>query len=140
MKRVALLELETYRFAVSVGQVGNIVETGKVYRLPYCREGFNGVVIYDNEVIPCVDLFASFDLPPSINLLGSPYTIIYRSELGAIGLPADKVLQVVEGSSGELIQGEDTAFFEHKDQKFRLLEIEEMLASFPDVPVAFQEN
>lgn len=140
MKRVALLELQGYRFAVAVGQVGHIIETDHVYRLPLCREGFTGVVVYEDELIPCLDLFSAFDLEVSSELRDSPYTIIYCSEIGTVGLPADKVLQVVDGASGELIQGGETVFFEHKNQKFRLLEIDLLLSSIPDVPAAFQDN
>ncbi len=94
-------------YAISVLKVTEIVECGKLTRVPGAPVWIRGVTNLRGSVVPVVDLAVKFGLPPAAV---SPFTCIIIVEVNSdeghllLGVMCDSVQQVLDIPSGEIQQ------------------------------------
>ena len=139
--KVALFAYGEERFALFSNCILQILPPGALHPLPLMRRGFQGILVYRDEPVPLIALTEFF---PDRQAFGSPphqYTLICGTDSGMVGLPATRILQIVDRDQGALAdvqEGEaesspcDLVFW-FKDQRFLLLDLDDLIASLPDV-------
>jgi chemotaxis signal transduction protein len=135
--KVALLSLGDKVFALSVAGIDHILDGPRSFRLPFMPEGYSGVFVYHDEVIPTLDLNRVLAIPGTAEPDTSPLTVIYGCESGLVGLPVDIVLRVVDRGKGleEVGDNKDDQggprHFVYEETRYPLLDIEAHVASLP---------
>ena len=107
LTKVALFRLQGRAFALAVEKIDHILQGTQVYPLPMMGKGFSGVIVHDDDVVPFFDLWRYLSLCRDRQRCDSPFTVMYISEFGNIGLPADEVVRIVDSSAGAFEQVED---------------------------------
>jgi chemotaxis signal transduction protein len=100
--KTAIFRLKGDGYALPVQGVDHIVQTPGLFPLPLLDEVFLGVFILDEEVVPLYNLYRFLGLEADDFSDRSPFTILFMTEFGKIGLPADEVLRIVDNSSGSI--------------------------------------
>ena len=129
---LVLLRVGAERFALPLEGVWHILPTQRIFPLALIRPGFKGVFLYQEEVVPLLDLPA---LVGGGADSGFAYTVIFGTELGFIGLPVDQVLQIVERRSGTIAASEPAppapvfaqSNFVYDGNEYPLLDVETLL-------------
>lgn len=130
--RLVLLRVGVERFALPLEGVWHILPTQRIFPLALIPPGFKGVFLYQEEVVPLLDLPA---LVGGGADSGFAYTVILGTELGFIGLPVDQVLQIVERRSGTIAASEPApsapvfaqSNFVYDGNEYPLLDVETLL-------------
>jgi chemotaxis signal transduction protein len=136
--KIALFLLRDRTFALPVDGILRIQPMERVFPLPRLRQGVLGVFLDQGEVVPLLDLAVFFgDVSGPVSALPA-FRVVYGSEIGHIGLPADKVLQVVERDKGKVqeMEGDQRragvdAFFFYQGESYPLLLVDALLAALP---------
>lgn len=105
--KVALFRLQGRAFALAVEKIDHILQGTQVYPLPLMGKGFCGVFVHGDDVVPFFDLWRHFSLAGDRRRRDSAFTVMYISEFGNIGLPADEVVRIVDNSAGAFEQTKD---------------------------------
>ena len=133
--RMALMRIGADRFALSLERVLHILPAPSVFPLPLIRAVFQGVFIYQGELVA--------QLEPAA-LLGRsngecPLTVVYGTDLGLLGLPVDQILQIVELQMGTVEACEPTPSarfpvqnkFVYNGNEYPWLDVEALLQALP---------
>lgn len=134
--KVALVLLEDRVFALPIETLERIVQSPRVFQLPRVRSGFKGIFLIDDEVIPCIDLPGLLGTGNHCTFRESQYTLVCTSDLGRMGLPVTRVLQIVDVDAGTLwiASAEEAAWancrqtFEKSGVRFPLLDPDLLLS------------
>ncbi|NIQ95084.1 MAG: chemotaxis protein CheW [Desulfuromonadales bacterium] len=102
VSKTAIFRLKGDGYALPVQGVDHIVPTPRLYPLPLLDEIFLGVFIHDEDVVPLYNLYRFLGIEAEDFSDDSPFTILFMTEFGKIGLPADEVLRIVDNSSGTI--------------------------------------
>ena len=94
--KISLLTLAGCRFALPAEATLHIMKTPQVFRLPLIPRDFGGVFWYMDELVPLFRLERLFvpeknDFPHDLC-----YTVVCATEFGPIGLPAERVVKIVD--------------------------------------------
>ena len=84
------------RFALPLEGVLHILPSPVVFPLALIRAGFQGGFIYQGELVAQLEPSALLGKPHG----NCPFTVVYGTDLGLLGLPADQILQIVELQMG----------------------------------------
>ena len=144
--KISLMTLAGRRFALPAEVTLHIMKTPTVFRLPVIPGDFGGVFWYQGELAPLFRLDRFFvpeknDFPRDLC-----YTVVCATEFGPIGLPADRVVKIVDSASGRFEdhpQQSDAVFcrkdFVYEALPYPLLEIDRLLAeryqSYDSIPM-----
>lgn len=97
MMRLALFVAAERNFSVSIERIVHIVARPRVVALPMMKSCFSGVFMDDMEMTPLLRAEAMNGLGAESGLI-----IVYRSDYGKVGIPAGRVLRIVELNDGEI--------------------------------------
>ena len=100
--KTVVFRLKGDGFALPVQGIDHIVQTPRLFPLPLLDEKFRGVFIFDENVLPLYNLYRFLGVEADNFSDSSPFTILFMTEFGKIGLPADEVLRIVDNSSGSM--------------------------------------
>lgn len=100
--RIAIFRLKGKGFALPLQGVDHIVQTPRLFPLPLLDKIFQGVFILDEDIFPSYNLYRFLGIEADDFCDSSPFTVLFMTEFGKIGLPADEVLRIVENSSGSM--------------------------------------
>ena len=92
-------------FAIAVGQVREVLEVGRITRVPTAPDYMRGVVNVRGKAIPVVDLRLRFGLPAVEDTLNSRIVVMelmLDGEVTVIGGVADSVHEVIELEPGQI--------------------------------------
>ncbi len=137
--KVILLGYANRVFALPLEGVRHILETPRVWPLVHMRPGFAGVFHYQGEIVPLIDLRPHLGGSQDENAGDAPFTILFGADQGTIGLPADRVLQIVDRGQGTVgampAEAQSPAAlkyrFSYGGSDFPLLAVEALLMSLP---------
>jgi chemotaxis signal transduction protein len=136
--KVALFLLGAKKYALPVEGVLRIQAMGRLFPLPKLRQGVSAVFLAHGEVAPLLDLAVLFGDTAWTVGHAPDFLVLYGSEAGCVGLPADKVLQVVDREQGQVqeLAGEQRrdgidAYFFYQGEGFPLLFVDALLAALP---------
>lgn len=136
---IALFTLGSRSYSLAVERIVHILPMVQVYPCPLLRRGLSGLCVDQEGVVPLLDLGPMLKAE-GVNGTGtSSYLVVYGSELGSIGLPADKVLQMVGRDQGKLQETADipgqinfTTIFVVNGESYPLLDVDALLTTLPD--------
>lgn len=94
--RLALFISADRHFSVPIDRIVHIVARSTVVVLPMLKSCFSGVFLDEQEMIPLLKVESSSGIQQSFSLI-----IIYESDFGKVGIPAERVLRVVERNDGD---------------------------------------
>lgn len=139
--KVALFSLDRALYAVPVAGILQIVSEVRTFELPLLRTGVRAVFLYQDKVVPLLSRRLIGGSAESTAEEGdaAALAVVYSTDLGPVGLPADKILGVVErrrGREEEAEEGEDNAqvsgrVFVCNGDRYPLLEVETLAMSLP---------
>jgi len=92
-------------FAISVGQVREVLEIGRITAVPTAPEYMRGVVNVRGKAIPVVDLRLRFGLPRGADTLNTRIIVMELNldgEATVVGGVADSVHEVIELEPGQI--------------------------------------
>lgn len=136
--KIALFLFRDRTFALPVDGILRIQPMERVFPLPRLRQGVLGVFLDQGEVAPLFDLSMLFGDTVSLSSALPAFRVVYGSEAGPVGLPADKVLQVVDREQGKIQETEGDqrrdgvdAFFFYQGESYPLLLVDALLEALP---------
>ena len=131
--KVALFGVQGEAFALDIEKIVQILEVQRIFPLPLLPEGFSGVLLYRNVVVPWLDP------GPPLGMSGpggsAAYAVIYAAELGLVALGADRLGGVVAAARGrfEPVEENDGPFFKRlfvfAEKRYPLLDVDKRIAS-----------
>ena len=92
-------------FAIAVSQVREVLEVGRITRVPTAPDYMRGVVNVRGKAIPVVDLRLRFGLPRSDDTLHTRIVVMELNldgETTVVGGVADSVHEVIELEAGQM--------------------------------------
>ncbi len=92
-------------FAIGVSQVREVLEVGRITRVPTAPDYMRGVVNVRGKAIPVVDLRLRFGLPQSADTLHTRIVVMELNldgEATVVGGVADSVHEVIELEPGQI--------------------------------------
>lgn len=91
--KILLFTLSNKLFALDIMDVERILENGKKTIIPDVPDYFEGVIKYETNVIPVINLDSKFKFPKKFS---EDYgrIIVIKTEIGLIGIIVDEVLEV----------------------------------------------
>jgi chemotaxis signal transduction protein len=137
--KVILLSLENRSFALPLEGVRHILQTPRIWPLILLRPGFSGVFLHQGDLVPYLDLGPHLGGGADCGTAAPAFTVIFGADQGSIGLPADRILQIVDRDQGAVIVAtadaeSPTAFrykFSYHGCEYPLLAVEALLLSLP---------
>lgn len=134
MKQFGLFKFGDHAYAVPMIGLQRVVNTPALYELPRTGVWYPRVLIDEGEVVPLFDL-ARWLQNITASAVGQ-YVVIYNSEFGRIGLPADLTCGIVSESSGGVIpvdEDEDLVGHQHvfayNGDRYSILDVDVMIHS-----------
>ena len=128
--QIALFLLHERVFALTVEEIQIILQEPRIHSLPLLPPEVAGMLMHGGEAIPLLKsgrLFAG----TADDSRFSPFVVVCSTEFGAAGLPADKVLHIVDRSKGRLADTRDDGLeptFEYAQVRYPLLDIGRIFA------------
>jgi len=128
--QVALFLLHEQVYALNVEEIQIILQEPRLHSLPLLPPEIAGMLIYGGEAIPLLKsgrLLAS----AADDSRFSAYVVVCNTEFGVAGLPADKILHIVDRSKGQLADALDDGLgptFEYAQVRYPLLDIGRIFA------------
>lgn len=132
--KLALFQLRGEAHALFVAEIDRILLAPPIFRLPLLSSNFAGVFLQKGVMIPVLapDRLACV---PGAQPAGAAYYIVCTTEFGPVGLPADRVLRIVEMTAGQMLDetvGVDGAgIFCFKGERYPLIQLEMLLGLQP---------
>lgn len=102
VSKTSIFRLKGDGYALPVQGVDHILQTPRLYPLPLLDEIFLGVFVLDEEIVPLYNLYRFLGVEAVDSRDSSPFTILFMTEFGKIGLPADEVARIVDDSDGSI--------------------------------------
>jgi len=137
--KIALFTLGTRCYALAVERIAHILPMAQVFPCPLLRHGLSGLFVDRDGVVPLLDLGPLLGTEAQVVARMSSYLVVYGAELGNVGLPADKVLQMVGRDQGTLQETADipgkfnfTTIFVVNGVGYPLLDVDALLMTLPD--------
>lgn len=133
--KLVLFHLRGESHALFVAEIDRILLAPPVFRLPLLSPNFEGVFLHQGEIIPALapGQLSLAAATPSAEKAG--FYIVCATEFGPAGLPADRVLRIVEMKAGQLQDmavGEDGAeIFCYQGERYPLIKLERLLGLQP---------
>ena len=136
--KVALFALADQLFALRVEGVRHIVSVPRIFSLPLLRKGLCGVFLYQGDVVPLLDLWDVLGLETPKDGARGQFSVVHSTESGLIGLPASRILSIVNsgqgiienGAGGDRAAGMDRVFVVD-GTRYPLLDMEKLVTSLP---------
>lgn len=134
VSKTALFRLRGEGFALSVSGIDHIITTPRLFPLPLLDEFFSGVFVLQEEVVPFFNLYRFLGVEADDFSDSSPFAVLFMTEFGRVGLPADEVLRIVDDTDGsfERVGSDPNAIAEHcflhAEVRYPLLSEKTMLA------------
>lgn len=137
--KIALFILGNRCYSLAVERIVHILPMTQVFPCPLLRQGLSGLCVDHEGVVPLLDLGPLLATEGANGYRNSSYLVVYGAELGSIGLPADKVLQMVGRDQGTLQETADipgqvnfTTIFVVNGVSYPLLDVDALLTTLPD--------
>lgn len=137
--KIALFTLGNRCYSLAVERIAQILPMAPVFPFPLLRQGLSGLFVGHEEVIPLLELGPLLGAEGMAAARMSSYLVVYGAEFGNIGLPADKILQMVGRDQGKLqetaaIPGKMnfTTIFVVNGVGYPLLDVDALLTTLPD--------
>jgi len=137
--KIALFTLGSRSYSLAVERIVHILPMAQVFPCPLLRQRLYGLCVDHEEVVPLLDLGPLLGAEGAKGAGTSSYLVVYGAELGSIGLPADKVLQMVGRDQGKLQETADipgqvnfTTIFVVNGVSYPLLDVDALLTTLPD--------
>lgn len=137
--KIALFTLGDKCYSLAVERIAHILPMAQVFPFPLLRDGLCGLFVDHEDVVPLLNLGSFLGIAGSVGSRMSSYLVIYGAETGNIGLPADKVLQMVGRDQGKLQETAEipgrmnlTTIFVVNGVGYPLLDIDALLMTLPD--------
>jgi len=137
--KIALFTLGDRCFSLAVERIAHILPMVQVFPFPALRQGLTGLFVDQDGAVPLFDLAPILGSERASLARMSRYLVIYGAELGNIGLPADKVLQMVGRDQGKLLETAEipgkmnlTTIFVVNGVGYPLLDVDALLTTLPD--------
>lgn len=118
-----------------VAEIAQILVAPAVYRLPLLSQNFEGVFLHQGEMIPALAsgrLGVDGEIQPGGT---AGFFIVCTTEYGPVGLPADRVLRIVEVTAGQMqdkmVGDNDAGIFCFKGERYPLIQLETLLGLQP---------
>lgn len=135
--RLALFVAAERNFAVSIERIVHIIARPTTYRLPLLKRCFSAVFLDGQEMIPLLELQFGTAVGSASGLV-----IVCDSDFGKVGIPAERVLRVVDQSSGDLddcveepmFYAETDLCFNYAGKRYPLLNVDAALCRFRTAP------
>ena len=131
--KVALLLFGGRNFSLPVECIRHILQEPEVFPLAGLCRGLAGVFLFADDIVPMISADILSDIGP-YRTGKSSYTIVCQSEYGAVGLPAESSVRIVDESEGNYSEAppeEESAvvsrFFSYEDFRYPVLDVEKML-------------
>lgn len=132
--RVVLVRIGPEWAALPLDGVWHVLQAPQVFGLLSIRPGFRGVFVYQDELLPLLDLPALLDIASE-----EPWwlVLVYGSDAGPLGLPVHQVLKIVERRHGVVEPrnadgepgGKAQDSFVYNGKAYPLLDIEALLST-----------
>lgn len=136
--KIALFTLGDRCYSLAVERIAHILPMAQVFPFPALRHGLTGLFVDHDGVVPLFDLAPILGGGTSLARMSS-YLVVYGAEVGNIGLPADKVLQMVGRDQGKLQETAEipgrmnlTTLFIVNGVGYPLLDVDALLTTLPD--------
>lgn len=133
--KLALFQLRGEFRALSVGEIHQVLLAPPVFPLPLLPGHFAGVMLHKGELIPVLTADRLAVAGQAQDSGGAAYFIVCATEFGPVGLPADRVLRIVELTAGQMQDGraghDDTGIFCFKGEQYPLVQLEILLGLQP---------
>ena len=137
--KIALFTLGNRCYSLAVERIAHILPMAQIFPFPALRQGLTGLFVDQDGVVPLFDLASILSVEGTSLARMSSYLVVYGAEVGNIGLPADKVLQMVGRDQGKLqataeIPGSMnlTTIFVVNGVGYPLLDVDALLTTLPD--------
>jgi chemotaxis signal transduction protein len=137
--KIALFTLGNRCYSLAVERIVHILPMSQIFPFPLLRQGLVGLFVDHEVVVPLLDLSPLLGTEGMGGARMSSYLVVYGAELGNIGLPADKVLQMIGRDQGKLQETADipgkvnfTTIFVVNGVSYPLLDIDALLTTLPD--------
>lgn len=133
--KLVLFQLRGEPHALFVAEIDRILLAPPVFRLPLLSPNFEGVFLHQGEIIPALAPGRLSSVAATQPLEKAGFFIVCTTEFGPAGLPADRVLRIVELQAGQLqdaTAGEDGAeIFCYQGERYPLVKLERLLGLQP---------
>ncbi|OHB33978.1 MAG: hypothetical protein A2X84_04490 [Desulfuromonadaceae bacterium GWC2_58_13] len=106
--QVALFLLRGQVYALAVEEILIILQEPRIFSLPLLPPVVIGMLIHDGEAVPVVKP-ARLPRASEDGQYPCSYVVVCGTEFGVAGLPADKILHIVERRKGRLEVAQDPA-------------------------------
>ncbi len=137
--KIALFAVHGKEFALPIEGVQHIIQTPRIFPLPLLREGLRGVFIHNSEVVPLLDITHLLGLKDSGDPAHFPFTVLFFTEYGTVGLPAGQIRQIVDRATGKIEaadpakgEGLTNRNFVHSRVRYPFLDAATMMAFLAD--------
>jgi chemotaxis signal transduction protein len=133
--KLVLFQLRGGSYALFVAEIAQILLAPPVFRLPLLSSNFEGVFLHKGALIPALapGRMGGDDETAAEGTAG--YLIVCTTEFGPVGLPADRVIRIVDMTAGQMqdkTAGEDDAgIFCFKGEGYPLVRLEILLGLQP---------
>lgn len=133
--KVALFQLAGENHALFLAAIDRILLAPPIFFLPLLPVHIEGVFLDKGTLIPVLapEVFTGETAAHRGSTAG--YIIVCATEFGPLGLPADRVLRIVEEAAGTVggadKAGDETNFFHFKGERYPLWKPETLIALPP---------
>ena len=93
--KVVVFKIDNEEFAVNIIQVERILGYTEPTKIPESPEFIKGVITYQNEILPIMDLKKKFNLSDT-ELEDNPKIVVVKSKDKKVGLIVDLVSEVID--------------------------------------------
>lgn len=133
--RLALFQLAGKAFALDLALIEQVVSAPRRFSLPGLAPSMAGVFLQAGRIIPALTAAALAGKTADRSEAWEGYYMICSTEFGPLGLPADRVLRVVQASAGALEPApsgaETDRIFHIEGERYPLLRLETLPALRP---------
>ncbi len=133
--RLALFQLAGKQCALDLAAIEQVVLAPRLFVLPGLARHMAGVFLQAGRIIPALAAAPVVGEAVTRPATGAAYYIICATEFGPLGLPADRVLRIVQVDAGSLEPAEADAtaerIFHIEGERYPLLTLETLIALQP---------
>ena len=128
--KYALFAFSGGHFVLPIDKVIYILPAPQIFPLPGLRDWFDGVLVYQDEIVPHLALGRMLDVGA---MRPAGLTIICQAEYGLIGLPADQVQRIEDAGQveiGDSVQNDEIGHRLHSSEGTGhiLLDVDRLMA------------
>ncbi len=102
IRKLAIFSIGNRVFCLPIERILHIIPTPRVFHMPLLPQGVSGIILFQQEVAPFIDLASRWGLSGGGQVKPGGYTVIYGSDAGVIGLPVEQVLHIVDQDQGKV--------------------------------------